>query len=654
MSRAALATVSSGADFGASLERAVSARARANGLDRWLAELAGVPLMLALQGMQPWRLAWGRRVLAASVRLAALDDAGFDRLIPVVQARLRAQGPSAGALADGMALVCEAARRCLGQRPYPVQLLAARELLRGRIVEMATGEGKSLTAALAAALMASCGVPVDIFTVNDYLARRDADAMRPLFQRLGLSVAAVDGPPQSPQRRAAYAADVIYGVNKDCVFDYLRHRQTAQRDPFAGRGLFFAIVDEADSILIDEARTPLILARERGTEDDGELHALLALARGLASGDDYTVSLRERKVSLLPAGRDRLARWLDEREVPLTHPMQVQQERLEQALCALLLYQRDRDYVLQDDKVQIVDESTGRILADRTWQRGLHQFIELKEGLALTAPRETIASLTYPQFFRKYLRLAGMSGTVAENAGELRRNYGAQVLRVPTHRPMVREYRGPVVYASSAQRWAAVVQAAQQGVAQRRAVLLGTRSVQASEAVAALLAAAGVDHVVLNARHDAAEAAIVAQAGRLGRVTVATNMAGRGTDILIDDTVRAAGGLMVILSEFHESTRVDRQLFGRCARQGDPGLALAFGSLEDDLFTTYTPRLVQGLARWLAGRAPADRRLPAWLARGLIAIAQRRASAGQRSDRDAAMARDESLREQLGFTGEIA
>ena len=652
MSRTAVAQLSSGTDFGASLER--PARARANALDRLLAELSGAPLMHVLQLAGPWRLAYGHRVLAAAERLAALGDDAFDRLIPTVLQSLRARGPFAGSLDDGLALVCEAARRCLGKLPYPVQVLAARELVRGRIVEMATGEGKSLTAAVAAAVMASCGVPVDIFTVNDYLARRDADAMRPLFDRLGLSVAAVDGPPQSPERQAAYTADVVYVVNKDYVFDYLRHRQAANKEPFAGRGLFFAIVDEADSILIDEARTPLILARERSAEAPEELMALLGLARSLAPYTDFSVSARQRKVELLAAGRARLTRWMDEQIDSPIRPQQVQQERLEQALCALQLYQRDRDYVLRDDKVQIVDESTGRILADRTWQRGLHQFIELKEGLTTTPARETIASLTYPQFFRKYLRMAGMSGTVAENAGELRRNYGAQALCVPTHRPVDREYRGPFIHADSTQRWAAVVQAAADGVAQGRAVLIGTRSVQASEVVASLLVAIGVDHVVLNARSDQAEAAIVAGAGCTGRITVATNMAGRGTDILIDETVRAAGGLLVILTEFHESTRVDRQLFGRCARQGDPGLALSHASLEDELFLKFLPPLALSAARRVAGRQSLGHALPTWFARGLLAIAQRRASAGQRVDRDANLANDDALRDQLGFAGDVA
>ncbi|MEI7466326.1 MAG: hypothetical protein WCJ87_13350 [Burkholderiales bacterium] len=652
MSRAAITQLSSGIDFGVSLER--PSTDHANAVDRLLAELSGAPLMHALDLAGPLRLAYGRRVLAAADRLVDLDNAAFDRLIPTVMRSLRDQGPLAGPLAEGLALTCEAARRCLGKRPYPVQVLAARELIRGRIVEMATGEGKSLTAAVAAAVMASCGIPVDIFTVNDYLARRDAEAMRPLFSRLGLSVAAVDGPPQSPERRAAYAADVIYVVNKDYVFDYLRHRQASNRDPFAGRGLFFAIVDEADSILVDEARTPLILARERRAEATDDSMAILQLAQSLALHIDFSLSVRKRKVELLDGGRHGLTRWIAESSAAKARPHQVQHERLEQALSALHLYQRDRDYVLRDEKVQIVDESTGRILADRTWQKGLHQFIELKEGLTTTPDRETIASLTYPQFFRKYLRVAGMSGTVAENAGELRRNYGAQALCVPTHRPVAREYRGPFVHASSAQRWAAVVQAAADGVAQGRAVLIGTRSVHASEAVASLLVAVGVDHVVLNARNDEAEAAIVAEAGRTRRVTVATNMAGRGTDILIDDAVRSAGGLLVILTEFHESTRVDRQLFGRCARQGDPGLALAYASLEDELFLKYLPSLALNAARRLAERQPLRQALPTWFARALLAIAQHRASAGQRADRDANLANDETMRDQLGFAGDMA
>lgn len=652
MSRVLVAQLSAGAEFGAGLER--PRLARASGVDRLLAKHTGALMLHALQLAGPLRLAYGRRVLVIAERLAVLDEAAFDRLILQVRLRLRTQGLLAGALVDALAVVCEASRRSLGKSPYPVQVTAARELVGGRIVEMSTGEGKSLTAAVAAAVMASCGVPVDIFTVNDYLARRDADVMRPLFDRLRLSVSAVDGPPLSPQRRAAYDSDVVYVVNKDYVFDYLRHRQAGSKEPFAGRGLFFAIVDEADSILVDEARTPLILAREQSPESTNNLISLLRLARSLLPRTDYSVTLRKREVKLLAAGRERLRNWLDQQADSFVCPLQVQEELLEQALCALHLYERDRDYVLRDEKVQIVDESTGRILADRTWQRGLHQFIEIKEGLPLTAPRETIASLTYPQFFCRYLRLAGMSGTVAENAGELRRNYGAQVLRVPTHRPVDRAYRGPFVHANSAQRWAAVVQAAVHGVAQGRAVLIGTRSVQASEVVGSLLVASGINHVVLNARNDEAEAAIVADAGRTGRVTVATNMAGRGTDILIDESVRAAGGLMVILTEFHESTRVDRQLFGRCARQGDPGLVLAHASLEDELFLKFLPLWALSAVRRLVGRQSVANTLPNWCARGLLFIAQRRASAGQHVDRDANLANDDALRDQLGFTGDAA
>ena len=647
MSRRAVTHQLSGPGFSRRFER--EAPPPANALDGLLAEWAG-PALMRLAGLwTPWRLWRARQVLRSAATLAALDDASLRQQITQVTWGLRRDGPRGAALDQALALACEAAWRSLGQRPHPVQVMAALALVRGGLVEMATGEGKTLTAALAACLLAGSGLPVDVYTVNDYLARRDAETLRPLYRWFSLDVACVDGAPGAPQRLQAYAADVVYLVNKDGVFDFLRHRQTSRFAPFANRGLFVAIVDEADSILIDEARTPLILARERAAAPGPDLDSLLACAARLRAGEHFDLQVQDRRVDLLAAGRDALKDWMQGQPADPAAPQPLVEELLRQALAAVHLYRRDQAYVLRDGKVQIVDEFTGRILADRTWQRGLHQFIERKEGLASTAPRETLARITYPQFFRKYLRLAGMSGTMAETAGELRRHYGVQVVRVPTHRPVRRSRSGPWLYGSASQRWQAAVQAAVAAAAAGRAVLIGTRSVLASETVAMLLDQAGVPCRVLNARQDAAEAELIADAGRQGRITVATNMAGRGTDIAIDDAVRAAGGLMVVLTEFHETTRIDRQLFGRCARQGDPGSVLCLASLDDELLSAAWPQAVlDALRRW-AGSA---RTLPRPVAGVLLWWAQHRASARQRAERDATLAAEDQLRQQLAMPGE--
>ncbi|MBP6900560.1 MAG: preprotein translocase subunit SecA [Burkholderiaceae bacterium] len=649
MSRLAVSQLLPAAGFSRRLE--CEAQPPANALDGLLAELAGPLLMRLADLARPLRRLQARRLQQRATGLAALDDAALQQRVALARQRLRRQGPQGAALDEALALASEAAWRSLGQRPHAVQLMGARALVQGRLVEMATGEGKTLTAALAACVLAGSGLPVDVYTVNDYLARRDAQLLQPLYRWFGLGVAWVDGAPGSQPRREAYAADVVYLVNKDGVFDFLRHRQASRHEPFAGRGLFVALVDEADSILIDEARTPLILARERAGDAAPDLDSLLALATDFQPGEHFELQLQERRVDLLPLGRAALRDW--SRQHPATPPPQpLAEELLRQALAALHLYRRDQAYVLRDGKVQIVDEFTGRILADRSWQRGLHQFIERKEGLAPSAPRETLARITYPQFFRKYLRLAGMSGTMAETAGELRRHYGVQVLRVPTHRPVQRRLDGPRLYASAEQRWQAVVQAAQQAAHGGRAVLIGTRSVLASETVAAHLAQAGVPARVLNARQDQAEAELIAQAGQPGRITVATNMAGRGTDIVIDATVRAAGGLLVVLTEFHESTRIDRQLFGRCARQGDPGSVLALASLDDELLTAAWPPALLAALRRLSRPGQPGRPFPRPLARLLLGWAQHRASARQRAERDATLAAEDLLRQQLALPGD--
>src|SRR3954470_23758641 len=499
---------------------------------------------------------------------------------------------------EAFALVRAAAQATLGMRHFDVQLVGGMALLQGRVAEMETGEGKTLTATLAAATAAMAGHAVHVITVNDYLAERDAQHLRPLYQALGLTVGCVVHGMEPQARRAAYRCDVTYCSNKEITFDYLRDRLVlggrprpiAQRlDVLAGagsgerlllRGLQFAIVDEADSVLVDEARTPLILSASLSASDEQTVYRqALALARELGR-DDYSID--ERTVELTGRGRDRLRALATPLGGLWSGPRR--SERLvAQALTALELFERDKHYVVRDGKVQIVDEFTGRLMADRSWEQGLHQLIEIKEECEVTGRRETLARISYQRFFRRYLHLSGMTGTASEVADELFAVYRLRVARIPTHRPVQRRRLADRVYGRAADKWSPIVQAIAARHAAGQPVLVGTRSVAASEKLARLLDEAGLAYRLLNARQDADEAAIVAQAGERGRITVATNMAGRGTDIKLGAGVAELGGLHVICTELHDAFRIDRQLMGRCGRQGDPGSVRQYMALDDDV-----------------------------------------------------------------------
>jgi len=587
--------------------------ARQNAFDRWLLGAAGRLGVLA-SPLRRWRLArFAAAVMAQAQSLSALDDAALRQRAATVACALRRDGLRPLWVVQSFALVREVSGRQLGKRHFAVQLMGGRAMLGGAIAEMHTGEGKTLTALLPAVTMALAGVPVHVITVNEYLAARDAQTLTPVYEFFGLSVGQVLPEQQPPERAAAYRCDIAYCVNKDLTFDYLRDRievmagrlgPRAQVRQLGGggtaaastmRGLWFAIVDEADSVFIDEARTPLIISRgNHAIGEVGRCQAALALAGTLASGRHYLLQPRERAALLTEDGRAALAAVADAR---LPDSLIEREHLLEQALTALHGYELDRHYIVADGKVQIVDEYTGRVMLDRSWEGGLHQLIECKQGLDTTAGRDTIARITYQRMFRRYLRVAGMSGTVTEVAGELKAVLGTDVVRIPTHRPVRRRALGTVLFNDSAARDAAVLAAAQRETALGRPVLVGTRSVAASERIAALCAAAGLAHRVLNAKQDADEAAVIAGAGAAGQVTVATNMAGRGTDILLPDAVRAAGGLHVILTEFHDSARIDRQLFGRAGRQGDPGSFECLVALDDELFASHAPRLAAWLGR---------------------------------------------------------
>ncbi len=416
------------------------------------------------------------------------------------------------------------------------------------------------------------------------------------------------------------------------------------------RGLVFGIVDEADSVFIDEARTPLILSTPGDPSARREpVDAALRFAAGLRLGDDFELDAAHRRIRLTEAGRDAVDAVAGEDAVASEYEsLRGAEESIERALSALHLYARDQHYVVVDDKVQIVDEATGRAMPDRSWERGLHQMIEAKEGVASTGTRETLARITYQRLFRRYLRLGGMSGTATEVAAEIGRTYGLPVVRAPLHRPSQRRVEEARCLPDAGAKWQAVVDAVEHAaLGQGRPVLIGTRTVQASEELSARLAARGIAHVVLNAKQDRDEAAIVERAGRAGQVTVATNMAGRGTDIVLGPGVEARGGLHVILTEYHESARIDRQLFGRSARQGDRGSAQALVALDDGLFVAHAPRV----AGWLAPYAVLPGRLGALAVWLLRRVAQTGAESIDRDARRANLEQDRRHARTLAFAG---
>jgi preprotein translocase subunit SecA len=605
-----------------------------------------------------------RQVDDLGASIAKLSDEGLREVASELRGLLRRDGLRADHVARSFAVVREVAERRLGQRPYDVQVMGGFVLLDGMVAEMETGEGKTLTATLPACTAALAGIPVHVITVNDYLVARDAAGMGPLYEALGLRVGAVQHEMAPDERRAAYACDVTYVSNKDVAFDYLRDRialggtpsrirlelerlggKGSRADRLLLRGLCFGIVDEADSVLVDEARTPLIISSPEEFDDLEEevYETALSVAEALEPGRDFSLDARERQVHLTSEGEERV-RSATRGLGGLWTGQQRSEEFVRQALSALHLFVRDQHYLVADGRVQIVDEFTGRLMPDRSWERGLHQMVEAKEGCDLTGRRDALAKISYQRFFRRYRRLAGMTGTAREVAGELWSVYGLPVVRIPTNRPLRRREMGHEVYASSDARWRAVVERIQEVHDAGRPVLVGTRSVQASEHLSRLLEEAVLPHRVLNARQDREEAQVVAEAGQPGRITIATNMAGRGTDIRLAPELRETGGLHVIATERHEAARIDRQLFGRCGRQGDTGAYESFASLEDELVRAHASRL----GRLLSGRdAGPHSRLHRWL----MHHAQRRAERLHSGIRRQLVRMDDQIATMLAFAG---
>ena len=581
--------------------------------------------------------------------------------------RMRRRGFRPDLSARCFAIVREVSRQTLGMVHYGVQIMGGRVILEGKVAEMATGEGKTLTAVLPACAAALAGIPVHVVSVNDYLTARDAEGMGPVYKALGLSVGVVNHGLDPARRKAAYACDVTYCTNKELVFDFLRDRVTlgprSRRGQLAAerlyhprprvgellmRGLHFAIIDEADSIFIDEAKTPVILSAARRAETQGKLYReALALAEKLKEGVDYRVDHRERKVVLGKLGLERLEVLAEQMDGFWAGPRR-REELVTDALAARCLFKRDRHYVVEDGKVVIVDEYTGRLMPDRSWSQGLHQAIEAKEDCEITAVPETLAQISFQRFLRLYLRLAGMTGTAREVSAELWAVYRLSVAPIPTHLPDQRRYLPGRLFLTAEEKWREVVRRIQEVREQGRPLLIGTSTVADSELLSALMSAQGLDHRILNARQDQDEAQIIAQAGTARRITVATNMAGRGTDIVLPKGVAQKGGLHVIATQRHDAGRIDRQLFGRCARQGDPGSCEAILSLEDDLLKRYLPAPQRFLSRILQGR---ERPLPSWMAFLFWKMAQKSAERAHRRLRAEVLRLGEKLQSAMGFTG---
>lgn len=612
-----------------------------------------------------------RQVLLELPRYASLDDQAMQQQVDALVAALHRDPRGAqGQLVSAAAVVASLAKRTLGMEPYEVQLMGALALHHGWLAEMATGEGKTLTVALAAALAGWSGRPCHVVTANEYLAQRDAKAMQDFYQACGLEITAALGDDAPENRQPSYRADVVYVTAKTLLADYLRDELAtragsgAKQEAFLRwrgvqgnsvlmlqRGLHTTIVDEADSVLIDEAVTPLILSAPR--EVSG-LHDAVLWAKDLAStlkdGVDYAVDQRDQRIELgegayaavrrhlngLPAG------WRSERHG---------QEVLQQALTVSRVFKRQQHYLVREGKIVLLDEFTGRMMPERSLSSGLHQAIEAFEGIEMTHPNESMAQMSFQSFFRRMPRLSGTSGTASEARAELWHIYKLGVIKIPTHRPRQTVLHPALICVDEAAKWRSVAQHVKQVYATGQPVLVGVRSVGSSEVLDTYLQEAGLIPKVLNAQAHAEEAHIIAEAGQTSRVTIATNMAGRGTDIHVEMESLRRGGLHVVIAEPNDSARVDRQLAGRCGRQGDPGSVLAVLSPDDALFCRYLPpwqlRLLRKMVHLKSGQL-LHRKLAPLLVK-MILVAQGRAESDAFARRWSVLRADEWLERALPF-----
>lgn len=537
--------------------------------------------------------------------MQALSDAELTAKTDEFKKRLAAGETLDDLLPEAFAVVREAAKRVLNMEHYRVQLIGGIILHQGRIAEMKTGEGKTLVSTLPAYLNALEGKGVHIVTVNDYLAKRDAEWMGEVHKFLGLSVGVVLNSMKAEERREAYACDITYVTNNELGFDYLRDNMVIYKAQLVLRDLHYAIIDEVDSVLIDEARTPLIISGQSGKstklyevcdvlakqmkrgkdmEDLSKMDAIMGVER--EETGDFIVNEKDKIVNLTAQGVERVEKFFQIENLADPENIEIQHNII-LALRANNLMFRDQDYVVKDDQVLIVDEFTGRIMPGRRYSDGLHQAIEAKEHVKVKRESKTLATITFQNFFNKFDKKAGMTGTALTEEKEFREIYGMDVVEIPTNRPVIRKDLHDAVYKTKKEKLAAIVEAVQQAHAKGQPVLVGTITIEASEEISRLLSKVGIQHKVLNAKFHELEAEIVADAGIHGAVTIATNMAGRGTDIKLDDAAKEAGGLKIIGTERHESRRIDNQLRGRSGRQGDPGESKFYISLEDDLMRLF-------------------------------------------------------------------
>lgn len=580
-----------------------------------------------------------KKINALEEQCRALSDAQLAAKTTEFRSRLQQGEGLESLLPEAFAVVREASHRVLGMRHYDVQMIGAMVLNDGKIAEMRTGEGKTLVATAAAYLNALPGRGVHVITVNDYLAQRDAALMARLYGFLGLTTGVIINGLSSEERREAYAADITYGTNNEFGFDYLRDNMAFRKEDRVQRPLNYAIVDEVDSILIDEARTPLIISGP--SHDASQLYMAIdkivpALTKQLEEegAGDYSVDEKARQVYLTEAGQERIELLLAEAGIlpegqSLYDTVSISVlHHLNAGLRAHVLFQRNVDYIVRDGKIVIVDEFTGRTMPGRRWSDGLHQAIEAKENVEIQAENQTLASITFQNYFRLYEKLSGMTGTADTEAFELQQIYALEVVVIPTHRPMVRVDSNDLVFLTAEEKYEAIIKEIDVQVAKGRPVLVGTASIETSELVSGKLKALRIPHEVLNAKQHEREAHIIANAGRPGAVTIATNMAGRGTDIVLGgsledemrqlvnptpealekikalwqkrhDAVVASGGLHILGTERHESRRIDNQLRGRAGRQGDPGSSRFFLSLEDSLMRIFASERVKGMMQRL-------------------------------------------------------
>lgn len=534
------------------------------------------------------------KINALEPEISGLSDARLRAKTDEFRLRLTKGETLDDLLPEAFAVVREAAKRVMGLRHFDVQLMGGCILHRGKIAEMRTGEGKTLVATLPAYLNALEGKGVHVVTVNDYLARRDSEDMGRVYRFLGLSVGLITHEMDYPARKAAYAADITHGTNNEFGFDYLRDNMVISLDQMVQRPLHYAIVDEVDSILIDEARTPLIISGP-GAQSTSLYQVMADVAAKLKEGEDYTVDEKQKTVAPTETGIAKTEKLLGvsnmydgENGVDYSHQLMA-------ALKAKALMHRDRDYVVKDGEVIIVDEFTGRLMFGRRYSEGLHQAIEAKEHVKVERESQTLATITFQNYFRMYDKLSGMTGTAKTEEQEFQKIYGLDVVVVPTNKPNIRIDYPDVIYKTRRAKYRAVANAIEELHKKGRPVLVGTTSIQQSEELSELLKKRGIEHNVLNAKFHEKEAEIVADAGQMGAVTIATNMAGRGTDIVLGDGVAELGGLHIIGTERHESRRIDNQLRGRCARQGDPGSTRFYLSLEDDLMRLFGSDNISGI-----------------------------------------------------------